>query len=379
MINEIPATYMRGGTSKGVFFLERDLPTDIGQRDALLLRVVGSPDPYERQTDGMGGATASTSKVVMVGPSRRDDCDVDYYFGAVSITEPVIDYSGNCGNLMAAVGPFAIASGLVTVTEPLTCVRIWQRNLGQRIDAWVPVSDGRPIESGVFQEDGVPFPSSEVRLELYEPEPGSQALPMLPTGQVSETLSVPGVGEFTTTLINSGKPTTFLIGEELGLCGRETPADVNSNRKLLNRLEQIRAAAAVRMGLAETPELATSQRPDIPKLSWVAPPANYRNSGGRDVLAANIDVLARIMTMGRLHDAYTVTGSVALAAAAALPGSVVNKITRALPGVATRIGHVSGTLSVGAQLTREGEVWRLEKAMLSRSARRLMSGVVHVA
>ncbi len=378
-MTDIAATWMRGGTSKGVFFAEADLPRRAAERDALLLRVIGSPDPYERQTDGLGGATSSTSKVVLVAPTFRDDCDIDYLFGAVSITDPLIDYSGNCGNLTAAVAPFAIHAGLVPAVEPLTHVRMWQRNLGQRIDAYVPVRHGRVLEQGAFQEDGVPFPSAEIRLEYFGATAGTKAPAILPTGNVTDTLEVPGVGELEVTMVTAGNPTVFVRATDIGLTGRELPGSFNSKlRKLGAGLEAIRAHAAVAMGLAETPEIATHDRPATPKLSWVAPPSGYRASSGREVAGNSIDVLARIMSMGKLHHAYTGTGSVALGVAAAVPGSVVNRIARALPGVPIRIGHVSGTLSVGAELSQVGKRWVLDKALMSRSARRMMSGHVHL-
>ncbi len=379
IINDIPAVYMRGGNSKGVFFLESDLPRRSAERDALLLRVIGSPDPAGQQTDGMGGASASTSNVVLVGSSFRDDCDIDYLFGRVSITEPRIDYAGNCGNLTAAVAPFAIHAGLVAAVEPITHVRLWQRNLGQRIDAFVPVRHGRVLESGAFSEDGVPFGAAEIRLEYFGPSPGTASMPMLPTGNVTDVLPVPGFDALRVTMITSGEPVVFVRAEDIGLTGREMPDPFNSRLGRLGAaLESVRAYAAVAMGLAETPEIATHERPSTPLLSWVSAPRTYRDSGGREVAAGSIDLAARMMVAGRLHQGFTDSGSVALAVAAALPGSVVNEVARALPGVPTRIGHVSGTLTVGAELANSHGRRVLDKALMSRSARRLMSGIVHV-
>jgi probable AcnD-accessory protein PrpF len=374
----IPAVYMRGGTSKGVFFHANDLPSSPRARDALLLRVIGSPDPYGRHTDGMGGATSSTSKVVVVSRSQRPGCDIDFLFGAVSIDRPVIDWSGNCGNLSAAVGPFAINEGLYPAVDGVNQVRIWQANLGERIDAFVTVRDGEAVESGEFMEDGVAFPSAELRLEFLEPAGG-----VFPTGLVRETLSVPGVGVYEVSLVTAGNPTVFVRAEALELTGREMPDEVNRSRRLLERVEAIRAHAAVRMGLASSAEEATRSRPATPKLSWVAKPCGYRSSAGTDVPADSIDLLARIVSMGKLHHAYTGTGSIALAVAAAVPGTVVADVARTLPGVATRIGHVSGTLAVGAEVScQEGpggsRSWTVDKCVLSRSARRLMTGFVYI-
>lgn len=368
---------MRGGTSKGVFFRTQDLPAEPRERDALLLRVIGSPDPYGKHTDGMGGATSSTSKVVLLTPSQRDDSDVDYLFGAVSIEEAHIDWSGNCGNLSAAVGPFAISAGWVPATGAKTAVRIWQQNLQKRIIAHVPTRHGEVVEDGAFQEDGVPFGGAEITLEFLDPaDDGKDGL--LPTGNPVDMLEVPELGTLRVSLINAGNPTVFIRAESIKLSGREMPDAVNRDTRLLARLESIRAHAAVAMGLAKSAEDATRNRPATPKIAFIAAPAAYRSSGGADIGRDHIDLVARIVSMGKLHHAFTGTGSIALAAAAALPGTVVAEVARTLPGVPTRIGHVSGVLAVGAILARTRKGWRVEKAVMSRSARRLMEGVVFV-
>ena len=390
-MHAIRATWMRGGTSKGVFFAADDLPTGLmqrpSQRDALLLRIIGSPDPYGRQTDGLGGATSSTSKVVIASPSLREDCDVEFLFGAVAIDSPLIDWSGNCGNLSAAIGPYAIARGWVATNEAdrgrtaSTPVRIWQRNLGKRIVAHVPTRDGHVVEHGDFHEDGVPFGSAEIRLEFVDPADHDDG-GLLPTGRCVDLLHVPELddvvpsGTIRATMLNAGNPTVFVRAEALKLSGRELPDAVNRDTKLLARLEAVRARAAVAMGLARTVDEATRSRPATPKIAFVAAPVGYRTSAGVDIDKHGIDVVARIVSMGRLHHAFTGTGSIALAVAAALPGTVVSEVARTLPGVPTRIGHASGVLAVGAVVERRGDDWHVDRAVMSRSARRLMDGVV---
>lgn len=375
---KISAIYMRGGTSKGVFFRADTLPEDPAQRDAIFLRVTGSPDPYGKQIDGMGGATSSTSKVVVVGSSDRDDCDVNYLFGAVSIGEPVIDYSGNCGNLSSAVGPFAIHSGLVQAPDNgVAIVRIWQDNIGKRIIAKVPMKDGEVLESGDFNLDGVPFPSSEILLDFMDPA-GEDAGGLFPTGNITDVVTVPEIGELEVTLMNAGNPHIFVKAESLGLVGTEMPASVNADESLLQRFERVRAHCTVLMGLAETTEEATRLRPHTPKLAFVSPPQPYVSSAKKEIAQSDIDVTARILSMGKLHHAMTGTGGVGLAAAAAVGGTVVHTAVRKNidPGQQLRIGHPSGLMAVGATAKLEGGEWTIEKATLSRSARRLMEGSV---
>jgi len=378
----IPAVYMRGGTSKGVFFLAQDLPADPARRDRILLRVIGSPDRYGQHIDGMGGATSSTSKVVILARSERTGFDVDYRFGAVAIDRAVIDWSGNCGNLSAAVGPAAIAAGIARApASGIATVRIWQANLGKPIIAHVPMRDGEVVEDGEFVLDGVAFPGAEVKLEFVDPagdDGGGAGARLFPSGNRIDALDVPGLGRVEATLIDAGNPTIFVDAAALGLRGTELQADVNASVELLARGESIRACGAVAMGLVGSPEEATTTRPHTPKLAFVAAPADYRASDGRLVAADSIDLLARTFSMGRLHHAMTGTGAVAIAAAAAVPGTVVSRIAATNAAGQLRFGHPSGTLGVGARVERTGDAWQVTKVELSRSARRIMEGWVRV-
>jgi probable AcnD-accessory protein PrpF len=394
---------MRGGTSKGVFFLARDLPADPAVRDRLLLRVIGSPDRYGKHIDGMGGATSSTSKVVILAPSARPGCDVDYLFGAVAVNAPVIDWSGNCGNLSAAVGPFALSAGLVAAppADGLATVHIWQANIGKKIVAHVPMAGGEVIELGDFELDGVTFPAAEVQLEFLDPaadedggsagggDGGPASGAMFPTGNRIDLLAVPGLGRsIPATLINAGNPTLFVDAASLGLTGTELQADVNARPDILALAEAVRAHGAVAMGLVRTPDEATARRPHTPKLAFVAQPASYTASDGKPVPAASIDLLARIFSMGQLHHAMTGTGAVAIAAAAAIPGTLVHRCLRLAPVVGgdahaptpgrVCFGHPSGRLSVGAEAAEVDGGWVVKKVLMSRSARRLMEGFVRV-
>jgi hypothetical protein len=372
----IPAVYMRGGTSKGVFFLKDDLPVDPAAREQLLLRVIGSPDRYGKQTDGMGGATSSTSKIVILSKSARPDCDVDYLFGQVAIDKPVIDWTGNCGNLSTAVGPFAIEHGLLSAPADGTAVvRIWQANIKKRIVACVPMQAGEVQELGGFELDGVAFPAAEVKLEFLDPAEGGA---LFPTGRRIDTLDVPGLGAVEATLIDAGNPTIFIDAARLGLKGTELQPDINGDTKLLASAEAVRAQGAVAMGLVKTAAEATAKRPGTPKLAFVARPAPYTASDGKKVEPASIDLLARIFSMGVLHHAITGTGAVAIAAAAAIPGTVVSRLAAVGPDGRVRFGHPSGTLAVGAEAREEAGQWTIRKVMMSRSARRLMEGWVRV-
>ncbi|MDI1285202.1 MAG: 2-methylaconitate cis-trans isomerase PrpF [Reyranella sp.] len=379
----IPAVYMRGGTSKGVFFLAHDLPSDPAVRDRILLRVIGSPDRYGKHTDGMGAATSSTSKVVIISKSERVGCDVDYRFGQVAIDAPVIDWSGNCGNLSAAVGAFALGAGLVEgPADGTATVNIWQANIAKKIVNHVPMQGGEVQELGGFELDGVAFPAAEVKVEFLDPaadEEGDGAGgAMFPTGNRIDTLDVPGVGKIEATLINAGNPTIFVDAARLGLKGTELQGDINGDKGMLQRAEAVRALGAVAMGLVATVEEATTKRPHTPKLAFVAMPAPYTASDGKRVEAGSIDLLARIFSMGVLHHAMTGTGAVAIAAAAAIPGTIVSRVAPAGADGRVRFGHPSGTLSVGAEAREQGGQWTVSKVMMSRSARRLMEGWVRV-
>jgi 2-methylaconitate isomerase len=376
---------MRGGTSKGVFFHAADLPPPGETRDRLLLRVIGSPDPYGKHIDGMGGGTSSTSKVVVVSRSSRPDSDVEYWFGAVAIDTPVIDWSGNCGNLTAAVGPFAISAGLVGVPpDGVAVVRLWQANIGKRIIARVPVRGGQVLETGDFVLDGVTFPAAEIPLEFIEPaaeegegQPGGPMGQLFPTGRAREVLQIHGLGAVPVTLINAGNPTVFVAAESLGLTGTELQKDVNSDGAILALAEELRAQGAVAMGLAASTAAVTAGRPHTPKLMYVAKPQAYTAADGRFVTADSIDLLVRTFSMGVLHHAVPGTGAVAVAAAAAIPGTLVSEIASPARDGRVRFGHPSGTLAVGADVTLDHAHWVVRKVVLSRSARRLMEGWVY--
>lgn len=384
---KVRATYMRGGTSKGVFFRLQDLPPAAQvpgpARDALLLRVIGSPDPYGKQIDGMGGATSSTSKTVILDRSQRPGHDVDYLFGQVSIDSAFVDWSGNCGNLSAAVGAFAIESGLVdpdrVPRNGIAVVRIWQANIGKTILGHIPIVDGQVQESGDFELDGVTFPAAEVQLEFLDPadEGEGEGGAMFPTGNVVDTLEVPGIGTLQATLINAGIPTIFVDAQAVGYTGSELQDDINGDAKALAMFETLRAHGALRMGLiADVAEAAKRQH--TPKVAFVAPPAAYTASSGKQVGAGNIDLRVRALSMGKLHHAMMGTAAVAIGTAAAVPGTLVNLAAGGGERESVRFGHPSGTLRVGAQARLEDGQWKVTKAVMSRSARVLMEGHIRV-
>ncbi|KZT16004.1 3-methylitaconate isomerase [Acidovorax sp. GW101-3H11] len=383
---KVPATYLRGGTSKGVFFLLEDLPAPAQQpgpaRDALLLRVLGSPDPYGKQIDGMGNASSSTSKAVILSRSTRPGHDVDYLFGQVSINQPFVDWSGNCGNLSAAVGPCAIHMGLIDAARipqnGTIPVRIWQANIGKTIVAHVPITHGQVQETGDFELDGVTFAAAEVALEFMDPaDDGDEGGGMFPTGNVVDTLEVPGVGSFAATLINAGIPTIFLNAQELGYTGTELQGAINGDAVALARFEAIRAHGALRMGLIQHLGEATT-RQHTPKIAFVAPRASYTASSGKAIDAKDIDLLVRAISMGQLHHAMMGTAAVAIGTAAAIPGTLVNLAAGGGVRSSVRFGHPSGTLRVGAEAAQINGQWKVTKALMSRSARILMEGWVRV-
>ncbi len=385
---QIRATYMRGGTSKGVFFSLTDLPLAAQRsgaaRDAILLRVLGSPDPYGKQIDGLGNASSSTSKAVILARSTRPDHDVDYLFGQVSIDQPFVDWSGNCGNLSAAVGPCAIHMGLIEHScipaDGLCTIRIWQANIGKTIIAHVPIRDGQVQETGDFELDGVTFPAAEVPIEFIDPADegdGDGGGAMFPTGRVVDDLDVPGIGRFKATLINAGIPTIFLNAAELGYTGIELQSSINGDKAALARFEAIRARGAVTMGLIKNvADAATRQH--TPKIAFVAPPASYAASSGKRVEAHDVDLLVRALSMGQLHHAMMGTAAVAIGTAAAIPGTLVNLAAGGGERQSVRFGHPSGTLRVGAEAKLQDGQWAVTKALMSRSARIIMDGWVRV-
>jgi probable AcnD-accessory protein PrpF len=383
----IPATYMRGGTSKGVFFRLQDLPAKAQvpgvARDALLMRVIGSPDPYGKQIDGMGGATSSTSKTVILAKSSRPDHDVDYTFGQVSIDKAFVDWSGNCGNLSAAVGPFAISNGLIDAERVpkngIATIRIWQTNIGKTIVAHVPITQGAVQETGDFELDGVTFPAAEVQLEFLDPADEGDGVggSMFPTGNLVDELHVPGIGMIKATLINAGIPTIFVNAEAVGYTGTELQEAINSDPAALLMFEKIRAQGAVRMGLIEQVEEAAT-RQHTPKVAFVAKPSGYVSSSGKKIAAGDVDLNVRALSMGKLHHAMMGTAAVAIGTAAAIPGTLVSLAAGGRERTSVRFGHPSGTLRVGAEARQVDGNWAVTKAIMSRSARVLMEGWVRV-
>ena len=380
---KVPATYMRGGTSKGVFFSLTDLPEACqvpGEaRDKLLMRVIGSPDPYGAQIDGMGGATSSTSKTVIISKSSQPGHDVDYLFGQVAIDRAFVDWSGNCGNLSAAVGPFAIHAGLIDpakIPENGICeVKIWQANIKKTIIGKVQITNGQVQETGDFELDGVTFPAAEIEVSFMDPADGEGS--MFPTGNLVDDLEVPGVGTFKATMINSGIPTIFLNAEDIGYEGTELREAINNDPEALARFEKMRAYGALKMGLiSDLKEAETRQH--TPKIAFVSKPKNYTASSGKAITTDDVDLLVRALSMGKLHHAMMGTAAVAIATCAAVPGTLVNLAAGGGERDAVRFGHPSGTLRVGAKAEEVNGEWTAKAAIMSRSARLLMTGSVHV-
>ncbi len=383
---KIPATYIRGGTSKGVFFRLQDLPESCQvpgtARDKLFMRVIGSPDPYAAHIDGMGGATSSTSKCVILSKASVPDHDVDYLYGQVSIDKPFVDWSGNCGNLSTAAGAFAIHAGLVDPARipdnGVAVVRIWQANIQKTIIAHVPVTNGQVQETGDFELDGVTFPAAEIVLEFMDPSDDSEdGGSMFPTGNLVDDLDVPGIGTLKATMISAGIPTVFINAADIGYTGTELREDINSDPEKLKFFEAIRVAGALRMGLIKTPEEAAT-RQHTPKIAFVAPPTSYTTSSGKTIAAGDVDLLVRALSMGKLHHAMMGTCAVAIGTAAAVPGTLVNLAAGGGARTAVRFGHPSGTLRVGAEAKQINDEWTVTKAIMSRSARIIMEGWVRV-
>jgi 2-methylaconitate isomerase len=372
-----PAVFMRGGTSKGLFFRGGVLPAEGAERDRVLIRALGGGDPYGSEIDGLGGATSSTSKAVIVSPSARPGFDVDYQFAQVGVTAPGVDWTGSCGNLAAAVGPFAIDEGLVLPASDMTTVRIWQQNTSKAIVAHVPTHDGTAATDGDFLIDGVPYPGARIRLDFMDPG-GSMTARLFPTGNVTDELTVPGLGPIRATLIDASNPCVFVAAADLGLAGTELPAQLNSDSVLLARLESVRVSAAVVMGLADTAAEATSRYPANPKLALVSPPATHVTSAGRTLQQSDVDVVARMLSMGRVHHALPGTGGIALAVAVLVHGTIPSLAATPPAGDAVRIGHSSGAISVAAEVSCAAGDWMVSRATVWRSARRLMDGAVLV-
>ncbi len=371
----VPAIVMRGGTSRAVFFHRRDLPEDADLRDRVILSIFGGGDPYGRQIDGLGGAFSTTSKTAIIAPPSVPDADVDYTFGQVSVTTPLVDYGGNCGNISSAVGPFAIEEGMVPATGAETVVRIWQTNTRKRIIAHVPTARGVPEVEGVFAIDGVPGTGALIRLEFLDPG-GSMTGRLLPTGHPTDALDVPGIGALTVSLVDAANPVVFVRPADLGLTGLEMPDRIDGDLALLARIEAVRAAAAVRMGLARSAEEATARSPGVPKLAWVSAPATYPSTRGSAVAAEQVDVVGRIMSMGCLHRSYALTGAICTSVAVQVEGTLPHAAAR--PGPTgerrVRVGHPAGVIEVGAVVSRRGGEWEAEKVITRRTARRLMEG-----
>lgn len=378
MQKRIPAVYMRGGTSKGVFFHAADLPPDPSIRDAVILAAYGSPDPDRRQIDGVGGAVSTTSKVAIISPSESADYDVVYNFGQVSIDRPIVDFKGNCGNISSAVGPFAVDEGLVPATEPITRVRIHQKNTDKLIVAEVPVKNGRFDENGDYSISGVPGTGAKITLRFDDPG-GALTAKLFPTGNTSDTIEVPDVGNVEVTIIDAANPVVLLQASAIGLSGIEID-EIDSDASVQKKLENIRCAVTVKIGLAETMEEATRRSQAVPKIAFITESKSYQTLDGTTVEASEVDLVGRIMSMGTLHKSFAVSGAVSVAGAATVPGTVVNDLLRpdASGKALFKIGHPGGIIEVGAVMEVKDGAYHYREAVLGRTARRLMEGSVLV-
>ncbi len=371
MQRKIRAVIMRGGTSKAVFLREEDLPPEQKERDKIILRIFGSPDPFERQIDGLGGATSTTSKVAIIGKSNHPDYDINYTFGQVSINDAIVDYRGNCGNISSAVGPFSIDEGLVEAKEPITAVRILNTNTGKLIVAHVPVENGKAKVEGDYFIDGVPFPGARIELDFYDPG-GAVTGKLLPTGNLKDTFDIPGIGKIEVSVVDASNPVIFFKAESIGLKGTELPGEINSNIELLRKIEKIRSFIGAELGFASTPEEVTKHSPAVPKIAFISPPTTYKASSGKVVNKNEISLVGRIMSMGKLHASYALTGAICTSVASKITGTVVNELAKDSEKV--RIGHPAGVIEIVPFVSQKGENWYVEKARAFRTARRLMEG-----
>ena len=378
MQKRIPTVLMRGGTSKGLFFHDNHLPTDPATRSRVILAAFGSPDHNRRQIDGVGGGVSTTSKVAIISPSESPDYDVVYNFGQVSIDRPIVDFKGNCGNISSAVGPFAVDEGLVNAVEPITRVRIHQINTNKLIIAEVPVKDGRFADEGDYAIAGVPGTYARIALRFADPG-GSLTGRLFPTGNRRDTIEIPGHGSIAITIIDAANPVVQVRAEEIGLLGTEID-EIDADDEIKMTLEAIRCKAAVLIGLAASEKEATERSQAVPKIAFVSAPRPYTLPGGQTVAAQDIDLVARIMSMGTLHRSYAVSGGVCTVGAAMIPDTVVFDLLNAdaRRNDLLRIGHPGGVIDIGAVVEIDGDRCVYKEAVIGRTARRLMEGYVLV-
>ncbi len=374
---KIPAVFMRGGTSNAVVFHARDLPRERALWDEIFLAAIGSPDPYGRQLDGMGGGISSLSKVCIVGPSSRPDADIDYTFAQVQVKDAKVDYSGNCGNMSSAMGPFAVDEGVVKVSGKEALVRVHNTNTRKVIWSRFALDDGLSAVDGDLAIPGVSGTGAPVRLEFRDPG-GATTGKLLPTGNVVDTLDVPGYGKFTASLVDAANATCFLHAKDLGLTGTEMPEELDRNSELLKKLAAIRVAASVAMGIASTPEEAAEKR-TVPFVGFVSGPQDAAALSGETIEAAKVDLTARMISNGQPHRALPLTVSLCTAVAARIEGSVVNQAARASgPEAEIRIAMPSGILTVAATVNQKNGEWHAEQGAFYRTQRRLFEGFVLV-